>query len=247
MFLRALFLSLALCLPLVAHADCTAHLNEWVQALAPGRMIDADNAACKIWPQKPAQTLAVLPLPQKGATDDRTVYDVEILLADGKTGRVIAHVYEPSAITSDAVRLQGTALDTARWQIAPGVLAFGVTKNYEGSSRVNPFAATTLSLYVVDGSRLRRVLADLAKQQSNGDWDGNCAGHFSDVSRVLSTGSAGQNGYATLRVNEKTVDSIHAEAGGQCAAKDKAAKRVNSTLDYDGAHYRVPAAMVFDQ
>ncbi|WP_460873933.1 PA3715 family protein [Paralcaligenes ginsengisoli] len=247
MSIRAVIAAFVLCTPVFAHADCTAHLNEWAQALSPGRTIDANNAACKAWPQNPAQTLAVLPLPQKGATEDKTVYDVQVLVADSKTGAIIAHSYEPSAITSDAISLRGIALDTAHWQLAPHALAFGVRKSYEGSSRVNPFAATTLSLYVVDGSNLRRVLANLTTQQSNGEWDGNCSGQFSDITRVISVGPAGQGAYATLHISEKTVDSTHAEAAGQCATKNKATKQANVTLAYDGAHYGVPAALRFDQ
>lgn len=247
MFARPLLASFVLCFPLFAHADCTTSLKEWAQTLHPGRAISTDYAACKVWPENPAQTLAVLPLPQKGATADATVYDVEVLVADSKSGAIIAHGYEPSSITSDAVGLQGMALDTAHWQLAPQALAFGVRKSYEGSSRVNPFAATTLSLYVVDGTRLRRVLANLTTQQSNGEWDGNCAGQFSDITRVISIGPAGRGGYATLQVKEKTVDATHAQAAGQCVTKNKPSRQSNATLNYDGARYGVPAALAFDQ
>ncbi len=247
MFVRPFFASLVLCFPLFAHADCTTSLQKWAQMLHPGRAINADYAACKVWPENPAQTLAVLPLPQKGATADGTVYDVEVLVANSKTGAIIAHSYEPSSITSDAIGLQGMAIDTAHWQLAPWVLAFGVRKSYEGSSRVNPYAATTLSLYVVDGTKLRRVLANLTTQQSSGEWDGRCAGRFSDITRVISIGSAGQGGYATLHVKEKTVDATHAQAAGQCVTNNKPARQSHVTLNYDGAHFGVPAALAFDQ
>lgn len=245
--LRKFALSLFLCLPLFAYADCKENLANWAQKLHPGRTFDAGYAACKVWPANPAQTLAVLPLPQKGGSADQTVYDVEVLVADSKTGAVIAHSFEPSAIQSDAVGLQGIALDTARWQLTPRQLAFGVSKRYENSSRVSSFEATTLSLYVIDGDKLRRVLGNLTTRQGNGDWDGDCAGQFSDTARAISIGPVGRGGYAALHVSEKTVDKIQTLAGEQCAGKDQAAKRANFTLEYDGVRYGVPAALSYDQ
>lgn len=211
--------------------------------LQPGRAVDADNAVCKVWPANPAQTIAVLPLPQKGATADETVYDVEVLVADSKTDAVIAHSYEPSAITSDAMGLQGIAVDTAPWRLTPQELAFGVTKSFQNSSRVNPFAETNLSLYVIDGGKLRRVLSNLTMRQNRGEWDGNCAGQFSDRSRSISVGRAGRGGYATLLVSEKTVDTTNTVAGEQCTSKDAVAKRASFSMEYDGSRYGVPAGL----
>jgi len=245
--MRTLVASAFLCLPLLVHADCKERFTEWAHKLQPGRAVNADNAACKVWPANPAQTLAVLPLPQKGGTTDETVYDVEVLVADSKTGAVIAHSYEPSAITSDAMGLQSIALDTAPWRLTPQELAFGIRKSFQNSSRVDPFADTTLSLYVIDERKLRRVLSNLTTRQSKGDWDGNCAGQFSDTSRAISVGPAGRGGYATLLVSEKTVDTTNTVAGEQCASKDKAARRASFTMEYDGSHYGVPSGLSDDQ
>ena len=245
--MRTLVASAFLCLPLLAHADCKERFTEWAHTLQPGRAVDTDNAACKVWPANPAQTIAVLPLPEKGATTDETVYDVEVLVADSKTEAVIAHSYEPSAITSDAMGLQGIALDTAAWRLTPAELAFGVRKSFQNSSRVDPFSDTTLSLYVIDERKLRRVLSNLTTQQSKGEWDGNCAGQFSDTSRAISVGPAGRGGYATLLVSEKTVDKTNTVAGEQCASKDNAAKRASFTMEYDGSRYGVPAGLSDDQ
>jgi hypothetical protein len=245
--MRTLVASAFLCLPLLAHADCKERFTEWAHTLQPGRAVDADNATCKVWPANPAQTLAVLPLPQKGGTADETVYDLEVLVADSKTGAVIAHSYEPSAITSDAMGLQSIALDTAPWQLTPQERAFGVRKSFANSSRVNSYADTSLSLYVIDEGKLRRVLSNLTTLKSSADSDGNCAGQFSDTSRAISVGPAGRGGYAKLLVSEKTVDTTKTAAGEQCTSKDKAAKRASFTIEYDGSHYGIPSGLSDDQ
>jgi hypothetical protein len=243
--MRKIIVSALLSLPLLAHADCKDHLAAWAQKLHPGRTL-ADTAICKVSPADPTQTFAVLPIAQAGATDDDAVYDVDVLVANSDTGEIIARVFEPAAITSDAVRLQGIELDTARYQLAPQTRAFGVRTNYEGSSRVNPYSGTALDLYVVDGHTLRRVVANLTIKNSNGEWDGNCAGAFSDSTRTLSVSSATRNGYATLHVAEKTVNSVSKPAGQECNTKDSPAKPAGYDLEYDGARYGVPAKLQFN-
>jgi hypothetical protein len=230
----------------LAHADCRQHFAAWVQALHPGRALDTDHAVCKVWPADPARTLAVLPLAEPGASTDETLYDLEVLVADSRTGALLAHRYEPSAIRVDTTRLESIALDTAQWQLAPRTRAFGVKISYAGPSRVAPSAATTLSLYVSDGAGLRRVLDNLVIQQSAGDWDGICAGRFSATERALALGPAARNGYATLRISAKTIDTVNTPAGDQCHSKDQAAKRASSTLQYDGTRYDVPAALRYN-
>ncbi|HEY4073035.1 MAG TPA: hypothetical protein VGM52_08015 [Herbaspirillum sp.] len=244
--MRKIITSALLCLPLLAHADCKDHLSAWAQQLHPGRTLDADAAICKISPADPTQTFVVLPIAQPDATDDDAVYDVDVLVTNSDTGEIIARIFEPSAITSDAVRLQGIALDTARYQLAPQTRAFGVRTNYEGSSRVAPYSATALDLYVMDGHALRRVVANLTISNSGGEWDGNCAGTFSDSSRTLSVGAAGRNGYATLHVAEKTVGSTSKPAGQDCNTKDSPAKRAGYDMEYDGAQYAVPAKLKYN-
>jgi hypothetical protein len=244
--MRKIIVSTLLCLPLLAHADCKDHLAAWAQKLHPGRTLDTDAAICKISPADPTQTLVVLPTAQAGATDDDTVYDVDVLVTNSDTGEIIARLFEPAAITSDAVRLQGIALDTARYQLAPQTRAFGIRTSYEGSSRVNPYSGTALDLYVVEGHTLRRVVTDLTIGNSNGEWDGNCAGTFSDSSRTLSVGPATRNGYATLHLAEKTVDSTSKPAGQECNTKDSPAKRTGYDLEYDGTQYVVPAKLRFN-
>lgn len=246
LLMRTLVASAFLCLPFLAHADCKDRLTEWAHTLQPGRAIDAAYAACKVWPANPALTIAVLPLPQKGATSDGTVYDVEVLVADSKSGALVVHSYEPSAITSDAVSLEGIALDTAPWQLTPQLLGFGVKTSFQGSSRVDPFENTNLSLYVVDGVKLRRVLSNLTTRQSSGESDGDCAGKFSVTSRAISVGRAGHGGYATLVVGEKTVVTTKKKDGQECASKDSAAKRASVTIEYDGSRYAVPAGLGSD-
>ncbi|VVD64448.1 hypothetical protein [Pandoraea fibrosis] len=232
--------------PLLAQADCRDRLEAWTKTLHPGRTLDTDLASCKVWPANPAITLAALPLPQPGGTDDDKVYDVDVLVTDSQTGKVVAHRFEPSALISDAVRLRSISLDTAPWRLTPQVLAFGVRADFEGSSRVNPFSQSSLSLYVIDGATLRKIVDKLATQAGGGEWDGNCAGRFSDTSRAVAVGPAGKDGFAKLVVSEKTVTTTNKPTRNDCASKESTLKRPSVTLEYDGTRYPVPKTLSAD-
>ncbi|VVE84465.1 PA3715 family protein [Pandoraea sputorum] len=241
--MRTVLAAPLLCLPLLAHAGCQDRLNDWTKRLQPGRTLATELSSCKVWPANPSQTLAVLPLPQKGGSDEHTVYDVDIVVADSQSGKVIAHRFEKAAFTSDAIGLRSVVLDTASWQLTRDVLAFGVRATREGTSRVAPFAQTTLSLYVVDGPTLSQRLDTLVTQTSSGQWDGNCAGRFTDTSRAIALGPAGPSGYASLIVSEKVVTTTNTPTRSDCASTQRTAKHPSVTLDYDGTHYPIPAAL----
>ncbi|WGS52167.1 hypothetical protein LFL96_28615 [Paraburkholderia sp. D15] len=241
-----------LCLPLFAHADtetdaaCQANLAKWMKALHPGRQLDTEHALCKVWPADPSLTLAVQPLPQAGVNDDGGVYDLEVLVADSQSGALVAHFYQPSAITSDAIRFSSIDLDTARYQLTPQLRAFGVRVTYEGSSRVNPYGAQVLSLYVLDGHAVRRVLGDMVVSSNSGEWDDNCAGSFSTVARTLAVGPANASGYATLKVGETSKDSVSKKTRSDCKTTESAPKRTSTMLNYSGSAYNVPKAMKYE-
>lgn len=246
--MKSLVVSAALCFPLFAHAapdntSCDANLTKWMKALHPGRTFDPAQSACKAWPANPSLTLAVQAMPEAGATDEGGKYDVEVVVADSQSGAIVAHLYEPAAIVSDAIVFRQLELDTARYQLTPRLRAFGVRVTYESSSRANPYEGQALSLYVLDGHTLRRVVDDLDVLNSNGEWDTNCAGTFSKTTRTLALGAPGASGYAALRVGETTVDSVNKLVNGDCVSADHAPKRSAATLNYDGTAYGVPKAL----
>jgi len=250
--MKNLLASVLLCLPLLAHAhddaaaDCQAHLATWMKTLHPGRELDTEHAACKIWPADPSLTLAVQPMLKAGGSADDGVYDVEILVADSQSGAIVAHRYEPAAITSDAVALSGINLDTARYQLTPQLRAFGVRVSYDHMSSAAPFEAEALSLYVLEGHTLRRVLGNLGTLIGSGESDTRCVGHYTKTVRTVAIGAPGASGYATLHIGESSVNSVSKEVSGDCVSTDHPSKRTGTTLDYDGNAYPVPKPLQYE-
>ncbi|MBN3852971.1 hypothetical protein G3N59_06220 [Paraburkholderia sp. Ac-20340] len=245
--MKRILLCLAIGLtPLLAHAGCEDNFQKWTSQLHPGRTLDTEHAACKVWPANEALTIAALPLPQKNNNDDEGTDDLEVLVADTASGTVIAHQFQKSAISYDAVRFSGLTIDTARYQLTPQNRAFGVRVSHEGSSRVNPFGQTALSLYVVDGQSLRTVVDRLIVEDSGGEWDGNCAGDFSNTTRTLDLGPAGKEGYAVLKGKELSSQTTNVVRGGDCKYDiNKSSKRTGFTLEYKNGKYGVPKGMQY--
>jgi hypothetical protein len=231
--------------PLLAHAGCEDNFQKWVAQLHPGRTLDTEHAACKIWPANEALTIAALPLPQKDNSDDQGTDDLEVLVADTASGTVIAHQFQKGEISYDAERFSGLTLDTARYQLTPQNRAFGVRVAHEGSSRIAPDSSAALSLYVIDGQSLRKVVDRLIVSDSNGDWDGNCAGTFNNTTRTLDIGPAGKDGYAALKIAENSVETVSTGTTANCVDHDKPAKRASFSLEYRNGQYGVPKGMQY--
>ncbi|MHA6195045.1 PA3715 family protein [Pseudomonas wadenswilerensis] len=232
--------------PVIAWGDCTEHLQAWAQALHPTLKFDSETAVCKVNPADSSQVLAALPIETNVDEDRQGDYGLEVVVADAVSGKIIAHHYQETAIVSDAVQFKSLALDTARYQIAPGLRAFGVRIGHTGSSRVNPFGSETLRLYVYDGSQLREVLSDLVVSSNGGEWDGMCAGEFHETNRTLAIGKPGKDGFASLRVSEKSTGSRAIVKGDDdCEEIESAPTSATYTLEYDGSRYGVPKELSY--
>ncbi|MDA8479539.1 hypothetical protein NNO04_12595 [Citrobacter sp. Awk 4] len=198
------------------------------------------SAICRVWPAHPELTLAAVPLMSQEKIDYGHNGDLELLVLNSVTQEVNQRLHLPERMSDDAIRITGIALDTARWKVAPSQTAFGLHITRSGSSRVNPIGEDALSLYVIENNQLRRVLEGIALTANSGEWDGNCAGEFNDIKRILAIDASSHKGYADIRVNEKSVASTaFIDSSGECTAKDTPA-RASWVLRYDGTQYAVP-------
>lgn len=232
--------------PMIAWGDCTQHLQTWAQNLHPTLKLASEFAACKVNPADASQVLAALPMMMNVDGYGQGDYGLDVLVAEAASGKIIARSYQEAAIVSDAVQFSGLTLDTARYQVAPGLRAFGVRIQHTGSSRVNPFSSETLSLYVNDGSQLRRVMGDLVVSKGNGEWDGSCAGEFGETKRTLAIGKPGKDGFSRLRVTEITTGSQSVVKGvDDCEEIESSSTTKTFDLDYDGGRYAVPEELTF--
>ncbi len=238
---KKLFIAAAILVtPMLARAACEDMMTAWMNELHPGRSVDTERSACKAWPANPQLTLAAMTLPHD---DESGAVDLEVLVADSASGTIVAHRYQPNAITDDAIRFSDIALDTARYQLTPAIRAFGVRVSHEGASRPNPYGETSLSLYVLEGDTLRPVLDSIAVDHATGEWNMRCEGSYDSTTRTIAMGPAGRDGYASLKIAEKTVHSDTRMVKDECVSKEAAPKQSSVMLEYRNGRYSVPKSM----
>lgn len=207
------------------------------------RFVDPGSTACRAWPAQPGMTLLAVAAWTEPASEDVRSGDLDLLLVDTASQRPLAWTRREGALSSDAVRFTGMALDTARWQLAPGTRAFGVRIDHSGSSGPNPFGQTELQLFVRDGRQLRQVLPALVVRGSGGEWDMRCAGESSRFERTLELGPAGADGLASINVREQRVDTVSVARGEDCHSTDTPAPAQRWTLRAHDGRYAVPEAL----
>lgn len=202
------------------------------------------SAICRIWPAHPELTLAAVPLMSQEQDDDYHTGDLALLVLDSATLDIKQRLDLPERMSDDAFRITHIALDTARWRITPDQTAFGLRIDRSASSRVNPFHQATLSLYLIDHSRLRTILNGVVLEDSVGEWDGMCAGKFRETKRTLALDTASHHGYADIRVSEKSMlSTAYVDANNQCTEQSQSDK-ATWLLPYDSAQYTIPEKLV---
>ncbi|WP_369991914.1 hypothetical protein [Pseudomonas xanthosomatis] len=244
--MRGITVLLLLSLPVVAWGDCTQHLQSWAQTLHPTLALDREHAVCKANPADASQVLAALPMKESVDEYGQGDYGLAVVLADAASGKILAHSYEPAAIVSDAMAFNDLKLDTAPYQLAPGRRAFGVRVQHTGLSRANPRSSETLSLYLHDGAQLRRLLGHLVVSESVAEWQGYCAGKYSEALRTVAVGKPGKEGFANLRVTEVSRVTVSV-ATGEETCEDTEGKRQRKVFNfaYGANHYQVPKKLTY--
>jgi hypothetical protein len=204
---------------------------------------DPHALICKNWPAHPELTLVAVPL-MTSIAEGENDGDLELLVFDSANHSVQQRLKFQGRMSDDAVQIRSVVLDTARYQLAPDRMAFGVRITREGSSHANPFEEVDLWLYVIDHGQLKPVLDGIVTGDSGGEWDTSCAGTFNDARRTLSVDPAIHNGYADIVVTEKASSSTAAVGkDGQCNEKNAPSKKQSYRLSYDGKTYVVPKAL----
>ena len=192
------------------------------------------SAACRTWPYKTSLVLAAF------AYDQGVEYEKRLIVAviDEKTKRVISSYR--SVIAEDAVTEVGEhslKLNTAKYQLADDVRAFGVRFNSSahGANCGEAYWGDELTLFVPEGKTLRPVLSLNLYQQR---WLQGCPAATShalweDAMLTVSMADTSMNGFHDIVVTAKiTVNADGASTGNH---RDRIERH---TLHYDGITYQ---------
>lgn len=222
----------------VAQGERSVRTGNRTLTLPSPSSIDPHAIVCRRWRGRPGLVLVAAPLIAQVRVDS-TVGDLDVLVVDETTGNTQHRLRIPHAMDDDAVSISAISFDTAAYRLAPDRLAFGVRREWVGSSRPNPFRETTLSLYEPRGQTLSQVLEEVVVQRIQGEWDLSCAGETVMTERILRM-IPGQHGQ-DISVLERITHSNSREAeSGECKTTDQAVAPRTVRLSFDGERYHVP-------
>ena len=163
-------------------------------------------SACKRWPARPGAVLAsILYRPQPNVEAYRQL----VAVIDGASARVLSS-WQGNFADEPGVERMTLSIDTARYDLAPGVRAFGVDlHNPYSPSLADGGAGHDRTLFVQSGARLKPVLDRMTMFQ----WryvvgpgiEERSASESFPVSLTVANSSS--HGYADLRVGAIALDN----------------------------------------
>ena len=201
-------------------------------------MIDPGAVACTIWPARPDLTLLAIPrLESHPPANDETRGDIELIVANTKSGNIVARYVEKGAAFSDAIAFDSVGLDTGRYVIKARQRAFGFRARYSHNSAVTPFNETVLWLYALDGEAISPVLEGLTVEIGRGENDQNCTGFFETTKSTITMGKPGVRGYRALIVDQSTSVETTKPGGEDCSSVKENTGHERYVLRYGDPHY----------
>lgn len=210
------------------------------QLKIPESKINFELYSEKIMPGSPERSIYVLPqFSEDGKEDFNEDYfemDANIIIANNKTGNIIAKYQYPNAYTSDAVKLTSLEIDTGLYLLNSTTRSFGIRENYTGSSRPNPYSQTLLSLFIINKHEMKTVLNDLEINSSIGEWDTNCAGTFEAVEGIIVFQDTKNNGFRNIVVKYNTTKTTNSFVNDDCVSVENKGEN-GRMLQYNGKEY----------
>lgn len=204
------------------------------------QLIDPGAVACTVWPARPDLTLLAIPrLESHPPANGETRGDIELIVANTKSGNIVARYVEKGAAFSDAIAFDSVGLDTGRYDIKARQRAFGFRARYSHNSAVTPFNETVLWLYALDGEAISPVLEGLTVEIGRGENDQNCTGFFETTKSTITMGKPGVRGYRALIVDQSTSVETTKPGGEDCSSVKENTGHERYVLRYGDPHYGV--------
>lgn len=225
------------------YADCQKTTNIIKSKLFKNRANNnLDLFDCKIWPYDPNKTIIVFGnyVGEKKGAPDISFHDLDVIVADSNSGKILAYNHEEKAICSGAISVYSIALDTGKYQLNSTIRGFGVRFNFRNFSTYNPYRSTALNLYYIKGSTLETPIKNVIVREEDGDYDVNCKGNGKEFERTISLGKVGAMGFRKLII-KTTLKEITLHNNGTEDCQDVVKQKIYSRfINFNGKKYVIP-------
>lgn len=196
----------------------------------------------KVLPNDNAKSVLVLPKYSTRKVDEYgyefLIMDAYILVVDNQSGKILYQNIEKNAWTSDAIEIQSVTIDTGLYILGQGKRAFGVRVYAKNGSNVNPYIEEKLSLFVVDDSKLKKIINDMMIYRYGGESGLDCAGDMNSESMIITIDDKHQtNSFNNLRLKTTETNTVSKLVKGDCQSKETK-KQTVTILKYNGKEYK---------
>lgn len=204
-------------------------------------------SSCKAMPWLPGKTIVAFarykrPLfaGEKMDTGDG-YYDLDVVVFDEKKDRIAHRLVLKDALSSDAERLEGLGVDTARYNLARNVRAFGigVRNTHLGGTNSERY---TLYLFALRDGKLVELTGPLGLGFSASTRSNTECVEYRERQRSIVIAKTSSHGYADLVVNEKSIEPEMTMTPDGCKEVGKLARQ-RYVLKFDGSRYMVPEGL----
>jgi hypothetical protein len=164
-----------------------------------------------------------------GANSGEVSYGLDIYLVGSERGNLLSHYGKKNMFIADAdgqgdIAFRGIMIDTARYNLADGIRAFGVKSAFAGRGTTARYESQKLNLYIYTDGKIKPVMEGLDVIDVGGD---GCSRSVSTVGMA----STLSHGFFDMVVNEVDSDS--------CVAVT-APKKNKYILHFNGTKYVIP-------
>lgn len=202
------------------------------------------NVQCRVWPRKPA--LTIIAVKKEDTTQKTGVFDtLDLLLVDTASGALRHRAPAHDGTESDTADFGLVKLETDSLNSPSGPPMFGVVTSRSSEATGKEYLSHTLSLYVPDGDKLKRVgqrnlfanAPYLVGKEASANRK-SCGDKRQDMSTFKPLAST-HNGLVDLRIDTRRVSFLCELVDGK-EVKTFPTETFSYTLEYDGKQYQGP-------
>jgi len=172
--------------------------------------------------------------------EDYDALDLDLVVLDLTSDNVLAHTHESQSIDDGGERFEGIGVDTARYVLAPGMRAFGISVGHATHCYCANGSSTTLTLYLMRGDKLVEVggVQTSASQSGTerGDTPPPCTNRSSEEATTVSVGKGSSHGLADLLLTTVVKETYDDEDPSKCPVLKPT--KTTRTLSFDGTTYK---------
>ncbi|BAP30422.1 uncharacterized protein CHSO_1385 [Chryseobacterium sp. StRB126] len=180
--------------------------------------------------------IVVIPVVLSQEEEDYVFTVQNYILITDSNGIIKNKYLDPTELNSDAVNLRSFTIDTGLYNISTNIRAFGVKTDFVGSSKPNPYASGTISMYYPEGKTLKKVLDQFELDSTSGEWDTRCNGEFENTHSYIIMDSSNTNNFTDLKIKTISVTTINEEIKGECEGKETS-KTTYKILKFKNGYY----------